>query len=180
MYPYNCSKKKQTTTWKNHTSWEFSDSIWQNHLGIVLNKNQNSGTELLLPVIKDRNPFTAFRTLALLMSTPSLCLTYIKEFRSSVLNGWELWNVITQEEIQRLNTLQHGICKVILEPPIKNKQEAICANNPKSLTPIMAENDAWKLLFFGRLWRIDPRYLTKQIFKLRLISFFKSNLTQTQ
>lgn len=43
----------------------------------------------------------------------------------------------------------------------------------------MAEIDARKLLFFGRLCRMDPRCLTKEIFIPRLFSFL-SDLTPTQ
>lgn len=109
------------------------------------------------------------------MSTPSLCLTYIKQsfVRTSMLYGCELCNAITQDDVRRLNTLQHGICKVILNlPKTKNIRYVLTA-------PIMAEFDARNLLFFGRLCLMDPRWLTKQIFILTLFSFLL-NLTRTQ
>lgn len=149
-----------------------------NHLGIALNNKAKLGDRIATACNKGWKSFYGLSDISITNVNPiTMSHLYKTVVRPSVLYGCELWNAITQEEVRRLNTLQHGVCKVILNLP-KQTRSDMC-EQLLNLTPIMAEIDARKLLFFGRLCLMDPRCLTKQIFILRLFSYL-SNLTPTQ
>ena len=95
----------------------------------------------------------------------------------SILYGCELWNHTNNEDLRRLNTLQHGIIKQILGLP-KLTRSDIC-EQLLDILPISAEIDYRKLLFLGRLCRMNTDYLSKKIFTSRLFSFLYQ-LTENQ
>ena len=96
---------------------------------------------------------------------------------SSVLYGCELWNNISSKDSQRLNVFQHFVCKNAQNLP-KGTRSDICETLFNTL-PIQSEIDARKLLFFGRLCRLDCDALPKKIFLMRLFSFTE-NLASAQ
>ena len=95
----------------------------------------------------------------------------------SILYGCELWNHTNNEDLRRLNTLQHGIIKQILGLP-KLTRSDIC-EQLLDILPISAEIDNRKLLFLGRLCRTNTDNLLKKIFTSRLFSFLYQ-LTENQ
>ena len=95
----------------------------------------------------------------------------------SVLFGCELWNNLSYSDLHRLNTFQHFVCKNALNLP-KLCRSDICESFFDVL-PIEAEIDTRKLLFLGRLCRLNSTALTKKIFMTRLYAF-TYNLARTQ
>ena len=76
---------------------------------------------------------------------------------------------MSSSDLQQLNTFQHFICKNALELP-KLCRSDIC-ESLFNVQSISAEIDARKLLFLGRLCRLDYDALPKKIFLTRLMSF---------
>lgn len=112
-----------------------------------LTTKQNSGAELLLPVKKDGNLFTAYLTIISITNVNPLTMSH-----AVVLYGCELWNAITQEVVRRLrlNTLQHGIWKVILNLPKTNNIRYVLTA-PKSHSN------------YGRNWCEEAPFLWKTV-----------------
>jgi hypothetical protein len=95
----------------------------------------------------------------------------------SVLYGCELWNNISSAERQKLSTFQHFVCKKSLNLP-KLTRSDIC-ESLFDVLPITAEVDTRKLLFLGRLCRMDQNTLPKKIFLTRLFSYLQ-HLSEVQ
>ena len=97
----------------------------------------------------------------------------------SFLYGCELWNHTNNEDLRRLNTLQHGIIKQILSLPKLNRSDTCICEQLLDILPISAEIDYRKLLFLGIPSRMNTGYLSKKIFTSRLFSFLYQ-LTENQ
>ena len=95
----------------------------------------------------------------------------------TVLYGCELWNGLSTQDLNRLQILQHFICKHVMNLP-KRYRSDLC-ESLFDVLPIDAEIDVRKLLFFGRLCRMKFDALPKQIFLVRLFSYLE-NLTRNQ
>ena len=125
----------------------------------------NSSTEYTKLAAKDAKPTLHF----LIWVRNSLSNLYKKIMLPSLLYGSELWKYMVFSDRAQLNTLQH--CKKSLSLP-KSFRSDMCESLFDTL-PIVAEIDARKLLFVGRvrLCRLSRNTLTKSIFLTRLLSY---------
>lgn len=76
---------------------------------------------------------------------------------------------MSSSDLQQLNTFQHFVCKNALELPKLCRSDI--SESLFNVQPISAEIDTRKLLFLGRLCRLDYDALPKKIFLTRLMSF---------
>lgn len=76
---------------------------------------------------------------------------------------------MSSSDLQQLNTFQHFVCKNALELPKLCRSDI--SESLFNVQPISAEIDTRKLLFLGRLCRLDYDALPKKIFLTRLTSF---------
>ena len=95
----------------------------------------------------------------------------------SVLYGCEIWGHINNTDMQRLNVFQHFVCKNIIGLPKYSRSDI--AESLSGLLPIRSEIVIRKLLFLGRLCRLNYRMLPKRVFMTRLFSFLE-NLSEKQ
>ena len=148
------------------------------HLGIVINRKCKLSDRIATACTKGRKSYFALSDLGSPYLNPlTVSHLYKTVVLPSVLYGCELWNGISCQDIQRLNTFQHFVCKDILKLP-KRYRSDIC-ESLLSVLPIESEIDARKLLFLGRLCRMNCETLPKQIFLARLFSHLEK-LSNTQ
>ena len=107
----------------------------------------------------------------------TMCHLYKRIVLPTVLYGCELWNGLSTQDLNRLSTFQHFVCKNVMNLPQRYRSD-IC-ESLFDVLPIDSEIDARKLLFFGRLCRLKYDTLPKEIFLTRLFSY-TDNLARTQ
>ena len=140
------------------------------HLGILINSNTKSSSRISNASSKGWKSFYSLSDIEVSRVNPmTIAHLYRTVVVPSILFGCELWNHTNKEDLRRLNTLQHGIIKQIFNLPRLTRSD-ICEQFLNTL-PITAEIDTRKLLFFGRLCRMNTNYLPKKIFTSRLFSF---------
>ena len=148
------------------------------HLGIVVNRKCRLSDRIAASCTKGRKSYFALSDLGSPYLNPlTTSHLYKTVVLPSVLYGCELWNGISCQDLQKLNIFQHFVCKDILKVP-KRFRSDIC-ESLLNVLPIESEIDARKLLFFGRLCRMNCDTLPKQIFLARLFSHLE-NLANTQ
>ena len=101
------------------------------------------------------------------------CLTAIKLYKTIVpprsLYGAELWFKITNDQLKKLERAHRFCLKIIQAMPKRTKTCIVqCMVNVFSLEAYI---DLKKLLFFGRLCRLDCSKLAKQLFLERLYQY---------
>lgn len=176
MYSNSWSKRKTNKRKKQNIFGTLRFHLQAyNHLGIALNNKTKLGDQIATACNKGWKSFDGLADISITNVNPlAMSHLYKTVVRPSVLYGCELWNAIPQEDVRCLNTLLHGICKVILNLP-KQTRSDMC-EQLLNLTQIMTEIEAKKLLFFGKLCIIDPRCPTWQTLILRLFSFLSTRL----
>lgn len=148
------------------------------HLGISINSNTKSKSRISNACSKGWKSFYALSDLHISRINPAtMAHLYRSVILPSVLYGCETWNHMTKEDVRRLNSLQHGICKQIFNLPKPTRSDIV--EQYMNILPIKAEIDTRKLLFLGRLCRMNTEFLPKKIFTSRLFSFLY-NLSETQ
>lgn len=141
-----------------------------NHLGIVINHKCKLWDRINEACNKGQKSYFALSDLGTPFLNPNtLSHLYKKIVLPSVLYGCELWCNLSLTDKNKLNAFQHFVCKNSLDLP-KLCRSDMCESFFDVL-PINAEIDVRKLLFFGRLCRLDPKTLTKRIFLTRLFSY---------
>ena len=149
-----------------------------NHLGILVNNKCTLVDRITAACRKGRNSYFALADLGSQYLNPlTISHLYKRVVLSSVLYGCELWNDISQKDSQRLNVFQHLVCKNAQGLPKRTRSD-IC-ETLFDVLPIQSEIDVRKLLFFGRLCRLDCRTLPKMIFLSRFFSYVEG-LARTQ
>ena len=76
---------------------------------------------------------------------------------------------MSQQDNRRLSTFQHFVCKNVLSLPTRSRSDMV--ESMLDLLPLLSEIDTRKLLFLGRLCRLEEHLLPKKIFLVRLFSF---------
>ena len=159
-------------------TWSLGDVIVPckdsyNHLGILINNKCSLTDRITLACEKGRKSYFTISSMLLSLVNPlTVSHLYKTVVRSSVLYGCELWNNITQQDSRRLCTFQHFVCKNAMGLPTRTRSDM--AESMFDLIPIPAEIDTRKLLFLGRLCRLEEHLLPKKIFLIRLFSFIES------
>lgn len=141
-----------------------------NHLGIIINGKCKLSDRIQEACNKGRKSYFALSDLGTPFLNPrTLTHLYKTIVLPTVLYGCELWNNMSYRDRNQLSTFQHFICKNSLNLP-KLSRSDMCESYFDVL-PICAEIDVRKLLFLGRLCRLNPKMLTKNIFLTRLFSY---------
>ena len=108
------------------------------HLGILINCNTKSSSRISNACSKGWKSFYALTDMDISRVNPaSMAHLYKTIVLPSILYGCELWNYTNNEDLRRLNTLQHGIIKQILGLP-KLTRSDIC-EQLLDILPISAE-----------------------------------------
>ena len=148
------------------------------HLGIVINKKCSLSDRVVSACTKGRKSYFSLSDLGSPFLNPmTMSHLYKRVVLPTVLYGCELWNGLSTQDLNRLQILQHFICKHVMNLP-KRYRSDLC-ESLFDVLPIDAEIDVRKLLFFGRLCRMKFDALPKQIFLVRLFSYLE-NLTRNQ
>ena len=159
-------------------SWTLGDTTIPNkseftHLGIVVNNKCKFSERIATACTKGRKSYFALSDLGSPYLNPmTMSHLYKRVVLPSVLYGCELWNGLTNTDTQRLSSFQHFVCKDVLNLPRRFRSD-IC-ESLLDILPIESEIDARKLLFLGRLCRMDSHTLPKQIFLSRLFSYVET------
>lgn len=142
------------------------------HLGIIINSKCSLSERIKSVCRKGRNSFYALTDIGSPYLNPlTLASLYKSVVLPSVLYGCELWNNPTAADCQRLQVFQHSLCKSAQNLPSRTRSD-IC-ESLLNILPISTEIDTRKLLFFGRPCRMSYQTLPKQIFLVRLFSYFE-------
>ena len=148
------------------------------HLGIIINKKCSLTDRVVAACTKGRKSYFSLSDIGSPFLNPmTMSYLYKRVVLPTVLYGCELWNGLSTQNLNRLNTFQHFVCKNVMNLPQRYRSD-IC-ESLFDVLPIDSEIDARKLLFFGRLCRLKYNTLPKEIFLTRLFSYAE-NLTRTQ
>lgn len=140
------------------------------HLGIVINRKCNCADRISLACSKGRKAYFSLADLGSPYFNPmTMSHLYKTVVQPTILYGSELWSNLTKQDLQKLQTLQHFICKNTMQLPSRCRSD-IC-ESLLDIFPIHSEIDRRKLLFFGRLCQMDNETLPKTIFLIRLFSY---------
>jgi hypothetical protein len=145
---------------------QVSESV---HVGITLNAHGNNTTRTANAVSKMRRSFMSIKCSGT-NSTGMSCLTAIKLYRTVVLPrclyGAELWLNLTDDHLKQIEIAHHFCLKIIQAMPKRTKTCII--QSMVNVYSIETYIDLKKLLFMGRLCRLDCTKLAKQMFLERL------------
>jgi hypothetical protein len=92
----------------------------------------------------------------------------------TALYGCELWNNLKHADFQAFNKLQHFVTKDIQGMKISTRLD-MC-ESMLGLYPIILEIDKRKLVFFGKLCKLDTDCLSKNIFLYRLYGLLQGDV----
>lgn len=121
-----------------------------NHLGIVINHKCKLSDRINEAYNKGRKSYFALSDLGTSFLNPNTLSIYTKK----IILQSVLWYNLSLTDKNKLNAFQHFVCKNSLDSP-KLCRSDMCESFFDVL-PINAESDVRKLLFFGRLCRLDP------------------------
>ncbi|KAK3105405.1 hypothetical protein FSP39_024486 [Pinctada imbricata] len=182
-FRFNASKscililRAQGNKVKNDHAWYLGDSLIKcenscTHLGVIIN-DKNRKTNLINSACdKGRKAYFALRDIGSEYLNPkSMVHLYRTIVLPSVFYGCEIWGQINNTDMQRLNVFQHFVCKNIMGLPRYSRSDI--AESLLGLLPIRSEIVIRKLLFLGRLCRLNYRMLPKQVFMTRLFSYLE-------
>ena len=147
-------------------SWSLGDATVPckdsfSHLGIVLYNKCSLIDRITLACEKGRKSYFAISNMLLsLAKRLTVSNLYKTVTRSSVLYGCELWNNMSQEEDRRLSTCQHFVCKNALSLPTRPRSDMV--ESMLDLLPVLSEIDTRKILFIGRLCRLEEYLLPEK------------------
>lgn len=147
------------------------------HLGIRQSQNTRSKARTSECCQKGKNAFFALLTLGvkpLGLNPITSANLYRKIIIPSVLYGCELWNHLTQSEIDELNRLQHFIVKKIQGFKIRTRSD-IC-ESMLGLYRLTSEIDKRKMMFLHKILTSPTETLSQTIFIRRLL-LFRANPT---
>ncbi|CAG2226579.1 unnamed protein product [Mytilus edulis] len=100
----------------------------------------------------------------------STCLKIVNQLAyTRALYGCELWNNLTKSELLLLERAHRFVCKAVQGLPKRSRSDK-CTSLLGWLC-IECYIDKCKLLFFGRLCRLNSTHLPKQIMMARLLEF---------
>ncbi|KAK3088399.1 hypothetical protein FSP39_018702 [Pinctada imbricata] len=139
------------------------------HLGITISNNFRQTEHIKFSCSKAKKSYFALSDIGSPFLNPNtISQLYKRIVLQSALYGCELWHNLSCKDTQELNVFQHFICKNALDLPRRSRSD-IC-EGLFDVLPIHYEIDKRKLLFFGRLCRMDNSLLPKKIFLTRLFS----------
>ena len=159
------SVHKEQTQMKCHGIEAPPKNMWTllHPLRIVVNHKCKLSDRIHEACSKGRKTYFALSDLGTkFLNLKTFSHLYKKIVLPSVLYWFKLLNNMVCSDTAQLNTFQHFICKNSLNLP-KSCRSDTCESLFDTL-PIVAEIDARKQLFFGRLCRLSPNNLTKFIF----------------
>ena len=100
----------------------------------------------------------------------STCLKIVNQLAyTRALYGCELWNNLTKSELLFLERAHRFVCKAVQGLPKRSRSDK-CTSLLGWLC-IECYIDKCKLLFFGRLCRLNSAHLPKQLMMVRLLEF---------
>lgn len=147
------------------------------HLGIIQHSRFKTIDRTTDSCNKGRKAYFAIRNDLSHNTNP---LTLVKLYRKivlpTVLYGCELWNNLKQTDFQILNKFQHFVTKDIQGMKISTRSD-MC-ESMIGLHPIISEIDKRKLVFFGKLCKLDTNSLSKNIFLFRLYDLLQGDIKQ--
>ena len=110
------------------------------HLGIVVNRKCKLSDRIAAACTKGRKSYFALSDLGSPYLNPmTVSHLYKSVVLPSVLYGCELWNGISCQDLQKLNTFQHFICKDILKLPRRCRSD-ICESLSRGNTRGLRQN----------------------------------------
>ncbi|KAK3098279.1 hypothetical protein FSP39_017911 [Pinctada imbricata] len=140
------------------------------HLGIVINQKCNCSDRISLACSKGRRTYFSLADIGSSYLNPmTISHLYKTVVQPTILYGCELWTNLTKQDFQKLQTLQHFICKNAMQLPTRCRSDIY--ESFFDILPIHSEIDRRKLLFFGRLCQMSTESLPKEVFLARLFSY---------
>ena len=144
------------------------------HLGIIQQSKFKSIDRTTDSCNRGRKTYFAIKNNLSKNTNPlTLISLYRKIVIPTVLYGCELWNNLKQTDLQVLQKFQHFVIKDIQD--LKTSTRSDMCESMLGMHPITCEIGKRKLLFFGKVCKLDCNYLTKAIFLTRLYDFIQNN-----
>ncbi len=144
------------------------------YLGIEVCDNLKSTSRINAAVRKGRNSYFAITNIRTQNINP---MALLKLYKSVViptcLYGCEFWSGLKNQDILKLNRLQHFIVKNIQR--FKTQTRSDMCESMVGLNPLICEVEKRKLYLFGKLCRMEPNIMSKQIFLVRLFSCLQNS-----
>ena len=142
------------------------------HVGIILDSNFKTVEQTLNACRMLRSVTLSIMNSGIHPSilNPVTCSIIVAQLSyTKALYGCELWNELTRTGILMLERAHRFICRVLQGLPPRTRSDK-CTSLLGWLT-IESYIDKCKLLFFGRLYRLNSRHLPKRILISRLFEF---------
>jgi hypothetical protein len=146
------------------------------HVGIILNAYQNNTQRINNSVLKLRGALLSIVGSGV-RQTGLSCLTATKLYKTIVLPrglyGAELWSKQTKENILKVERAHHFCLKVIQTLPKRTK--TVVVEKMVNMYCIETHVELKKLIFLGRLCRLNHDILAKRVFLERLYQVMYSH-----